>query len=154
MDTSSEAIVIKVEQSYHQILRLYQSMPVAELLTPAFVNGWSVKDVLGHIAAWEWRCVGLLNQSHDTNMPLQAAPDVDALNEEIYQERKGWSWDDVAIDAHKAHQALLATIYTLPQARLADPILQKAIAEETWEHYEEHLSALEYWHKQVTGSNR
>ena len=149
MDPSPETIVDRIEQSYNQILRLYRSVPVTELMKPAFLNGWSVKDLLAHLAAWEWRCVGLLSQAHDTNMPLQAAPDVDALNEEIFQERQDWNWDDVDHDFREAHQALLAAILALPQERLRDPKVRQSIAEETWEHYEEHLPSLATWHGQV-----
>jgi hypothetical protein len=36
----------------------------------------------------------------------------------------------------------------LPPERLADPVVQKAIARETWGHYAEHLPELERWHRQ------
>lgn len=154
MPLSSEAVIERIEKDYNQILRLYRSVPVNELIQPAFANGWSVKDLLAHIAAWEWRCVGLLERSHDTNLPLQAMPDVDALNEEIWQEREEWSWTDVDNDFQEAHRALLRSIQALPSQRLNDPIVREAIATETWEHYQEHLPGLEMWYQQVMHSRQ
>jgi hypothetical protein len=108
-----------------------------------------VKDTLAHIAFWEGRCASLLNESHQTDAPLKAMPDVDALNWEIYQERQEWSWEEVETDFRQAHKALLAAVRELPPGRLDDAIVQQTIAEETWEHYTEHLPDLERWHKQV-----
>ena len=149
MDSSQKAIIQRIEEGYNKIVRLYLSVPVTALLEPFFMNGWSVKDLLTHIAAWEWRCEGLLHQSHDSNVPLQAQPDIDALNEEIYQEHKEWSWTEVDHDFREAHIALLAALRALPVERLNDPVMQQAIAVETWEHYEEHLPQLEDWHRQA-----
>ncbi len=152
METTLEATIEKIEKSYAQILRLYRSVPVTALIEPILANGWSVKDTLAHIAAWEWRCASLLNAAHQTNVPLKAMPDVDALNREFYQERQEWSWAEVGEDFRQAHQALLAAIKELPPERLNDAIVQQTIAEETWEHYTEHLPHLERWHKRVASS--
>ena len=151
MENLPEIIIDRIEANYYKIVRLSHSVPVSALLEPIFSNdnNWSVKDLLAHIAAWEWRCAGMLNLAQDSNMPFRGSRDVDALNEEIYQERKDWSWEEVETDFRTAHEMLLKAIWALPLERLYDPIVQKSIAEETWEHYEEHLSSLEYWHDQV-----
>ncbi|MCK6629545.1 MAG: maleylpyruvate isomerase N-terminal domain-containing protein [Anaerolineae bacterium] len=149
METTPEALIEKIEQGYTQLVRLYRSVPVTALLEPTLANGWSVKDVLSHIAAWEWRCASLLNESHQSDLPLKAMPDVEALNREFFQERQGWSWAEVEDDFRQAHQAMLAAIRAMPPARLTSKIVQQSIAEETWEHYTEHLPDLERWHKQT-----
>ncbi len=152
MRNTPEVMIEQIERSYAKILRLYRSVPVATLIEPMLPNGWSVKDVLAHIAAWEWRCASLLDEVHDTDTPLKAEPDVDALNREIYLERRKWSWQEVEIDFWEAHKALLKAIRTLPPERLNDTIVQQSIAEETWQHYEEHMADLERWHRQVTNN--
>ena len=150
METSPEAIIEKIEHSYAQLLRLYRSVPVTVLIEPILSNGWSVKDTLAHIAAWEWRCASLLGEAHQTDLPLKAIPDVDALNREYYEDRQEWDWDEVEVDFRQAHQAMLMAIRELPPERLKSTIVQQTIAEETWEHYAEHLPDLERWHKRVT----
>ena len=149
METTPTAIIEKIEQGYTQLVRLYRSVPVTRLIEPMLSNGWSVKDTLAHIAAWEWRCASLLSESHQTDIPLKAMPDVDALNREVQQERQAWNWAEVEADFRQAHEALLGAIRELPLKRLNHPIVQRTIAEETWEHYAEHLPDLEQWHKQV-----
>ncbi len=153
MTEQAEVIIEQINSSYNRLLRLYQSVPVARLIEPSLPNGWSVKDLLGHIATWEWRCASLLEAAQDTDAPLTASPAIDALNEESYEERKEWSWSEVEIDFRQSHQALLSMIRELPPARLANPLVQRSLAEETWEHYAEHLPDLEGWHRRMT-SNR
>jgi hypothetical protein len=145
-----EALISKIEDSYAGIVRLYRSVPVTRVLEHSLPNGWSVKDILAHIAAWEWRCAHLLEASHHTDGPLQANPDVAALNQEIYEERKEWSWEEVEYDFRAAHQALLEAIRQLPLGRLENKAVWEAIAGETWEHYAEHLRDLQHWHRRVT----
>jgi hypothetical protein len=149
MEITADSIIEKIESDYTVMVRLYRSVPVTYLLEPTLPNGWSDKDTLAHIAAWEWRCASLLGEVYDTDTPLKAEPDVDALNDEIYQERREWNWEEVEDDFRRAHQALLKAIRDMPLARLKDDIVQESIAEETWEHYEEHLPDLQRWHKQV-----
>jgi hypothetical protein len=150
MNATLDAIIEKIESGYARIVRLYRSVPVAELIEPRLSNGWSVKDVLAHLAAWEGRGAILLNESHHTDLPLRATPDVAALNRETYLERQEWSWEEVEIEFRQAHQILLEAIRALPPQRLNNKFIQLAIAEETWEHYAEHLPELERWHRQVT----
>lgn len=153
MDTTVETIIKKIENNYTKIQELYQDVPVTALVEPALPNGWSVKDTLGHIAAWIWRFTIMLEAARDTNNPLDARPDVTGLNRSFYEERRTWHWVVVEADFRHAHGALLGVIRRLPPERLADHVVQEAIARETWEHYAEHLPELERWHRQFI-SNR
>ena len=152
VDSSTESLIEKIEASYAGFTRLYRSVSVNKIIEPSLANGWSVKDVVAHLAVWEWRCASLLGESHSTNFPLQAEPDVEALNKEAYQERKAWNWEEAEYDARAAHQALLEAIRQMPPERLSDEVVVQAIAVETWEHYTEHIPDLERWHKQVANN--
>jgi hypothetical protein len=153
MNLTHEAIIEKIENSYSDLIRLYRSVPVTRVVENSLPNGWSVKDVLAHLAAWEWRCASLLEASHDTDGPLQADPDVAALNQEIYEERKEWSWEEVEYDFRNAHQTLVKAIHRLPADRLKSKAIRETIAGETWEHYAEHLPDLQRWHRQIINRN-
>lgn len=139
MQTTPEIIIEKINNNRSEIVGLYRSVPITALVLPLLPNEWSIKDVITHIAAWEWRCADLLKASHQTNGPLTASPDVDGLNREFYEGRRHWSWDRVEADFQQAHIALVEAIQQLPPERLHDPAVQQTIASDTWEHYAEHL---------------
>jgi hypothetical protein len=144
-----EAIIKKIEKDFQEVWQLCQNVPTAALIAPALSNGWSVKDTVAHLAAWDYRCAELLEVAHNTDVPLKAHPAVDALNLEIYQERRNWNWEEVELIYREAHETLIEAIQTLPPNRLADEFIQRSIAEETWEHYEQHMDELRKWHQQV-----
>lgn len=142
---TAETVIDKIEDSYAELTRLIENLPEAQLTAPDLPNGWSVKDVVAHISAWEWRCASLLDEAHDSDLPLQAEPDVDALNKEAYEDRKNWSWEEVDFDSRAAHRSLLAAIRQMPPRRLQNDVVARSIAIETWGHYEEHLQDLRRW---------
>ena len=153
-EITADAIIEKIEESYADIVRMIRNTPVAKIVEPSFPNGWSVKDVIAHVAAWEWRCAFVLEEADASNAPLQAEPDVEALNLEILEERRDWGWEEVEDDARVAHRALLRTIRALPPARLSDPIVYQAIAVETWKHYNEHIPDLKRWRATLDNNHK
>jgi hypothetical protein len=153
MTMTVEAIVNKIEQSFQSVCQVCRNVPTAALIEPTLANGWSVKDTIAHLAAWDWRCAELLGVAHHTDVPLKAHPAVDALNLEIYQERRNWTWKQVELSFREAHEAVIEAIQALPPDRLTDEFVQRSIAEETWEHYEQHIDELRNWHQQVINRN-
>ena len=144
----SGTLIKQVEQSYTDLLGAWQDVPLDTLLMPALPNGWSVKDTLAQIAAWVWRFASLLDHIHDSDVPLQATPDVDALKQEFFTERKEWSWRQVEADFTQAHQTLLTSLRRLPPQRLQDRLIQEKIAQEIWGRYAQYLPGLLQWYQQ------
>ena len=146
----SKALILnKIEESYADLVRLYRTAPASWLIAPALPGDRSMKDLVGHLAAWEWRCALLLEQATTSSNPLKAEPDVDALNQEIFDERSQWSWEEVDEDSRAAHRALIKAIKNLPDERLSDPVVYNAIAVDTWDHYIKHLPDIQVWRDQL-----
>lgn len=130
-------------------------------LTTAAPNGWSGKDYLAHIAAWETSLVALLRgEPRYEAMGLDAATyqsgDVDALNETLYDRDRALSLPDVLLRFQRVHEGVIAEVDRLTDADLyrpysdfqpdapdnRDPIINW-IAGNTFGHYDEHRLALE-----------
>jgi len=144
---TAEAIIKKIESNYIRVQRLCREVPAIALVEPALRNGWSVKDMIGNIAAWVWHFTVILDAARETNNPLQAQPDQAGLNQAFYEERRTWHWVVIEADFRHAHGALFGLIREFPAGRLADPVVQEAIARETWERYARYLPELERWHQ-------
>ena len=67
---------------------------VRDLARPGVNGDWSVKDLLAHIAAWHAKTIDRLETLRSTGT-LPGAPDIDAFNDEIYDECKDLSIGDV-----------------------------------------------------------
>jgi hypothetical protein len=148
MENVAEILINQVTDGFDRILRLSHAAPDYLRDKPALPNGWSIKDMVAHLAAWDWRCAAVLSEALNSDVPLTCKPDVQALNREIYQERQYWSWGEVENDFRAAHRILLQIIRSLPPDRLAHPVVKRTIIEETLEHYRQHMPDLETWHKQ------
>lgn len=145
-----EEILTKIGGNYNQLVRLYRSLPVTSLEVEALPNGWTIKDLLGHIAAWEWYCAESLNQARQSGGLPSTSVDFNDMNRNIYEERKEWRWEEVEYDFRAAHEAVIAAIRQFPTDRLEHEAVQHRITVDTWQHYADHLSELEAWHRRQT----
>jgi uncharacterized damage-inducible protein DinB len=89
---------------------------------------WTVKDVLGHVADWEWYGVeGLRQMTGDpaAGQPSELEPvdDVDAWNRAHALARRDQPWDTVWDDLHAARQAFLAVLAGINRAAMARSFL-------------------------------
>jgi hypothetical protein len=103
-------------------------------------DGWSLKDVISHIAAWQRHASGRL-EALGRGRPDPGPPATDAFNEQAREDGLLRSWQDVRAEADRVHDAFLATIESLPQAALTrdDGLGAFVITVNGVEHYEEHV---------------
>ena len=103
-------------------------------------DGWSLKDVISHIAAWQRYSSGRL-AAIGRGQPDPGPPVTDVFNEQAREEGRLRSWQDVRADAERVHEAFLATIEALSQETLTrdEGLGAFVITVNGVEHYEEHV---------------
>jgi hypothetical protein len=103
-------------------------------------DGWSLKDVISHIAAWQRYSSNRL-AAIGRGQPDPGPPATDAFNEQAREEGRLRSWQDVRADAERVHEAFLATIEALSQEALTrdEGLGAFVISVNGVEHYEEHV---------------
>ncbi len=103
-------------------------------------DGWSLKDVISHIAAWQRYSSDRL-AAIGSGQPDPGPPVTDAFNEHAREEGLLRPWQDVRAEAERVHDAFVATIESLPQEALTrdDGLGAFIIAVNGVEHYEEHV---------------
>lgn len=104
-------------------------------------DGWSLKDVIAHIAAWQRysaeRLAALGRGEPDPGPPAAE----DDFNAGVRETSRSRSWDEVRAEAERAHEAFVATIGSVPEDTFArdDGLGAFVVAVNGVEHYEEHL---------------
>lgn len=121
-----------------------------ELLTLPYALGeWSVKDLLAHFTAHEQRALAEIRAAQ-RGQPLPPPPDYD-LNEAAVEASRWQSLDAVRADWERSFQEVVMAVELLPDADFnpGGPLVQAlgetiegALANNTYEHYAEHLDAL------------
>lgn len=102
------------------------ALPPARLTEPAFNDGWSVKDALAHVTAWEQRCLGWIEASLRGEDPADrrefaaAADDeqkraavVHGFNARVYSQNRTRPLDDVLAAYRRSFAELMRTLDSL-----------------------------------------
>jgi hypothetical protein len=159
MDTTTPkdkaGLIERIRQEYAALDRTIGELS-EEQMTLVAADGWSVKDNLAHIAAWQ----GILRLFHMGGRPFQeAAPgisadyikdDVHRINDGLYRRDRDLSLHEVLDRFRRSHQETLALIEGMSEAELfrtytpagrdssSTGQLADWIAGDTYEHYSEH----------------
>jgi hypothetical protein len=87
---------------------------------PGVIGRWSVKDILAHLAAWEalfcgWYQAGLRGETPELPAPGFTWREMDALNEQIYQQHCAQPLAEVQAWFSVSHQRLLEEVAEIPE---------------------------------------
>jgi len=128
---------------WHALHSLVDSLTPEQAMRPGyFPEGWTVRDVVGHIGAWLAEAGQLLEQMR-AGTYVEGELDVDAANAHFFELMRDLPLDTVHLQAWSARSRMLAAWAHLPSppSEAARFWLRKAGAE----HYEEHLPRLREW---------
>jgi hypothetical protein len=89
-------------------------------------DGWSAKDHLAHVAAWEKSLLALLNgedraEAVGIGRADYESMDTDGINEVIFEAHRSMPLAEVLEDFHSTHQRVLDTVEAMDDADLYMP---------------------------------
>ena len=135
-------LVAADDAGWNELDDLLDRIPREELERPGyFEEGWSAKDLVGHLGSWLAEAsVALTQLGSGTYRPSEL--DIDAKNEEILEALRALSVPEVRAQASAAHTRMLQEM-----ERLTDlsPDAVEWIEKAGARHYEEHLPRLRAW---------
>ncbi|KPL78422.1 hypothetical protein ADN00_06770 [Ornatilinea apprima] len=127
-----------------------------DMLKPGPDGGWSVKDIIAHITWYERETVGMLRARALEGSDWWYLP-LDERNQRIHEEVSRLPLDAVLDEADMVFADLLNEVEQLSEADLhdvtrfegwpSDWVPWKAIASNSYEHYQQHLPDLLRWVK-------
>ena len=151
-------IVKEMSTSYAALEELLASLDKTQYFTEGVIPGWSIKDILAHIASWHHRLLKWLDAAVHNEVPAISGPDsveeMDMLNAQFYQQNKALPLDAVLADFRTSYQHILGIVQAMPEEELLSPHrfawskgepLWQAIAGDTYEHYQEHIKQIQEW---------
>jgi uncharacterized damage-inducible protein DinB len=103
--------------------------------------GWSVKELLWHMAGWLQKCARNLERfAAGEEREPSTGLSVDELNDLLASEAREMSLDAIHEGLLEARDLVLERWTALPQI---DDVAVQELADETYEHYDEHRADLE-----------
>lgn len=162
-------ILTRIDHDWAALESLINRLDETALTGPSDAAGWTAKDHLAHLAAWERSLLGLLAgedraAATGVDAALFATGDIDAINEAIRARHADEPLARVLGDLRETHERTRATIAGLADADLArpyahyqphdrpdnaDPVVQW-VAGDTHEHYREHAG----WIRELVAPGR
>ena len=146
---TAQELLTLMAASRARLLATIDGLTPEEMVQPGAAGGWSVKDVLAHIAAWQSRLVRLLFQLPRPAKPQWDTRDVDGINAQIYDQQKDRALDLVLADFHGVYEQVRLRVAGLDEAALQRRIGQVTLAQiiraNADEHDDEHAVQLAAW---------
>lgn len=163
---TKEEVLARIEQSRRALEGRIGELSAAQLTGPKDRAGWSVKDHLAHLAAWE-RSIAYLLRGRPRHEGLGVpevsylgtdGTDEDGINAIIHGRTRDWPLAEALESFRDAHRQLLAALGPLTYEDLLEPYshylpdepgeddgtpILRRILGNTAEHYEEHRPWIE-----------
>jgi uncharacterized protein (TIGR03083 family) len=129
----NDEIIARIDAAWISFLPLLDGLTPEQASEPGACGYYSVNDVLAHLAWWEDQTRRVVESGRDE--PI----DVESLNDEIYEENKDASFDELRQRLIEGHARARDTFAGHPGLTAED------VKDDTWEHWEEHGEQIRAW---------
>jgi hypothetical protein len=159
METPPDAsqLLERIQSAWQAWSDLLGKIDPTRMTQPGVAGDWSIKDVIAHITWHEGEMVGLIEAHALVGSELWNLP-TDERNAAIYELVRDQPLDQVLAESAQVHQQLVETLPSLSDQDLTDPggfpgmppdwQPWLIIAQNTYEHYQDHMLDLEKWTSQ------
>ena len=150
-------LLARIQREWSALMQTIEKL-TPEQMSASGAGGWSVKDNLAHLTAWEQFMLRyrLHRQPPHEAMHLDAASferlDEDGLNAVLYERHKDRSAEDILTDLRHTHEEVVVTLeqmkfVDLLQPRYGDDPQRRAVLgwviDNTYKHYQEHRQTIQ-----------
>ncbi|MCH7488426.1 MAG: ClbS/DfsB family four-helix bundle protein [Chloroflexi bacterium] len=152
-----QSLLAEIQRERANVDALFAPLDEPGMMSVAREDGWSAKDILAHLTAWEQRLLAWVDRWRATGNPGRPEVGVswegeDALNERDYLSAKEKAAADVRSEAAASYEAVMSAIEALTDNELAlqpeaadGPSWAWIIGANTYEHYREHREEMELY---------
>ncbi len=146
MASDKAAVIGEYRESYRALRALLDRLSEAQMTTP-FMDGWSVREVLGHILGWHQQLALGLERMAQGQRPAPEGvdwSDVQGWNARFAQEAAGRSVPDLLRDLERETERFLRALEALPEDRFGEgKTVNRIAAGAGFEHFREHARDIE-----------
>ena len=150
-------LLARIQREWSALMHTIEALTAGKMTIPG-TGGWSVKDNLAHLAAWEQFMLRCHLQGEPPHETLQIDKttfeglDENGVNAVLYERNKDRSAADVLDGLKRSHEQIQAALERIPFADLMKPHyaddpeqrpLISWVIGNTYDHYQEHRRAIE-----------
>src|SRR4030042_1311629 len=142
-----DELLSMLQESRNELASAIQGLPDDKLTVP-LAGDWSVKDFMGHIAAWDEFTVGDLRRIARGRLPCLAAfreAEVDNWNAFLIRPRKLFPLPQIQAEFEEARAEMMAALKDLPEGLLAQGQMARTIFVIMANHEKDHARQGREW---------
>jgi hypothetical protein len=143
-----ERLLRRLDVAWTAFTGSYAGLPEELLVEPGVVEGWSVKDLLVHVTAWEGEALRHLPVVIVGGRPPRYALEggIDAFNARAAEAGRRRSLDEVLRRQAEIHARLVDFIRSQPPGTFGGRTrARRRLRLDTYGHYPEHTAAIRAW---------
>ena len=154
--SNMDELLERIEAAWQELNQLVSALSDAQMERPGS-GGWTIKDNLAHLTAWEQFMLRYHLKGEPAHEVLGmdkvalATAEEDDINDFIFQRNHLRSVTDVMADFRRSHQEVLATLKQMSFANLMQPRYPKDpqkrprlawVIGNTYDHYQGHAATI------------
>ena len=162
------SLLVEIQKGRIELEKSLLGFTEQQMFIPGVEPGWSLKDLVLHIIAWEKLMCGWVEDIRDGHTPDRPPPgetwgDLDGFNQRIYMENQDIPLETCREMLRNSLQKVLSQISQTPEKELFDGSvfewtrgepLWYLVAANTFWHYEEHINSVIAWKEQLSDSTK
>ena len=140
-----DQLLARIETPWRAFNEALDGVTDAAMLEKGVVEGWSLKDVIAHVATWDGEALKALPLLMQSKRPPRYGG-VDNFNARQYDANARLSLPQARQALAETHQRLLALIDSVPESWFeSETRFRHRLRLDTWAHYPEHTQAVLAW---------
>lgn len=149
-----EELLDRIERGQAEFMEVLAEIPLEDTEIPNELGAWSVKDLIAHFIGHEQRALAELQAARRGEKYDGPWDDNDAFNARAAEEYRNRSFERVVAAWYLSTAKVMEAVKELGDAdfeptsqvsQLLEDSIDGALANNTYEHYAEHLPELEAW---------
>jgi uncharacterized protein (TIGR03083 family) len=150
----------ELEKAWAELCAVVDHVPPEDREKPGVVDGWTLKDLLGHIAFWSGRAAETLRCACDDRLDAVPVGEgeswVDEWNAREYELRRDRPFTEIRIEWLRNYQDANACLDATPEDKLNVSLREQEIAVyfagDTYLHFREHVEHIRDWLRRLETS--
>lgn len=136
VDTQERLSILQdISKSWLELAKTIGELSDEQIVKPAAVDEWSVKDIMAHVTFWENQLIGDVESLEKGEKPAEVS-DYEALNREQAARDRSTSVNVVRSQFDATHARLMEKLET------TNMLSRDLVGGETYNHYNEHRTAI------------
>ncbi len=123
---TKESLIQEITKERKALEKFLTTLTPEQMTAPGALGGWTVKDVLAHLAEWEQMCLGWYAaglRGENPRLPASGYTwaQTPALNQKIYEKHHNRPLEDILAWFDESHRQIFALVEQLSEDDLTVP---------------------------------